>query len=315
MSFTFLRKYEIIIEREEVDFNDTSFPRQTTKVILATLNNNQIQGNFRFSSVSSSASADVNTLRIYNAEDEINKAVRQTGVKVTVKAGYEYDADIQNSSTQDLPIIYKGEVVKSKIYRNNTDTITELTLSSALTSKKESTTNISFNQNTNVQTILETVSKNLGLEAKVNLGDKSELTLTGSRSFNGNTVQILERECNRLGLTWYIQNEKIYIVNKDQLSKIIDTGIVYTIEPGRIKGTVNWSTENTLATSSQDVKTKVDFSAFLIPNLLIGDKVQIVLGDSLTTLVVDALEHKLDWRGDTWDTTITATTEPTNGGT
>lgn len=307
MAVTFLRKYQLVITSQEITFFNGNPATATPVIVKATIEENQIQANLKVSANSSVASADNNTVIIYNAEERVSKALRETGAKITLRAGYESDTSGVVSQSSDLPIIFIGEVVKMNEYRTQTDKVTKVTLSTTITNKKESTINATFPKNTKVKTIFETFAQQLGLEANIQLGDKEQETLTSDRSYNGNTIQILDKEVKRLGLASVIQNEKLFIANRDQLSSLIQGGLVYKIEAGRIKGTINWSVDTT--TSSQD-RIDVTLTTFLLPNILIGDSVEVLIDDSLTTLVIDAIEHNLDYRGDVWDTKITCKTEP-----
>lgn len=298
MANTFLKRYHITIESETEAGNR----------LLATVQDSHVKGKFKFSSAGTSASADNNSLYLYNVEERINKAVRQTGAKVIVRAGYYEDNGIITANPEEQPIIYKGEVVKAKVVRNNNDRITQITLSSAFTNKRQAVVSQDFPKNTLVKTMLENIAKTLDLEVVISLGEKETLRTTKARSVNGNTVQVLDRECNRLGITWLMQNEKVIITNKSQVNQAVKTASVYRINSGRIKGTVDWTTDKVNSESTEG-QLKADFVTFLLPTLQIGDQVEIENEGSFVTLTVEALEHSIDFYGDVWDTKIATKTE------
>lgn len=312
MPSTFIRKYQLKIYKP-IYKSFGSRGRRTTVAYTAgeyTLENYRIQGTFRFSSAGIASTADSHVISIYNAPEELTSILREPGIKAELRAGYENDNGVNYSDPSSLPLVFKGEKVKSKTYKDGLNTVTDILMSTALTEKRESITSELFLQNTPLKFVFDKLAEYTGLPATVVLDSEDfAKSLRKNIVVHGNTSSEIQKLATAYGLVHWYQNEQLYIGSARSLSIVNPKNTLYKINPGRIKGVVNWSTDDTIKAKGSDPSLKADFTTFLIPGLEIGNSVELEIEGSTVTLVVTSLEHELDTHGDLWDTRIVAESE------
>lgn len=310
MSLTFIRKYHISVSGTTGDNN----------LIEAEISEHQIQCVFKYSASSTATKADGHTIRMYNIPENMLSAIRQKGIKVIVRAGYEQDSGAIYRDNESLPVIFKGEVVKSNVERTETDTILDITLSNGYTEKARGIVDSDYKKGSRIFNALLSMGETLNLPVNIELGELSNLTFDKDSSFRGPTIEVLERITKRYGLNWYIQNEEVFITNRQQPSEVATQ--TYLVNTARIKGTISWSIEEGFTTLNEGkggqvpleaADVRATFSMFLVPTLKLGDKINVTIDNSELTLTVDVLEHRLDYYGKPWDTKVEATAKVQKG--
>lgn len=268
---------------------------------LLDVTEHQIQARITFSNKSGGAAATAQTIRIYNATKEAQRIFNTKNARIELRAGYLYE---QAAFTPDrLPLIFRGEIVTATTVRGNSEVITELVCSDAYTPKSGAFYAKTHKKGTSVATILEEVCKTFALEYNVDLGDKSEIKLDSNVPYNNTSVETLTLICKEFGLVWYIQNDKIFVTNNAQPSKIGKDGIA-AIPNSRIKGTVSLATDSSTAGEgvSQSV---VDFTMILYAGLDLGSLVEVIIDQMPAVFVVESLVYDLDYFRDNWHVKVT----------
>lgn len=312
MANTFIRKYHLTVYKP-IPKSFGSRGRRTTVAYNAgqyILENYRIQGTFRFSSAGVASTADSHTISIYNAPYELVSFLREPGIKVELRAGYENDNGVNYADSSSLPLVYKGEKVKSKTYRDGLNTVTDILMSTALTEKREAITSQFFPGSEPLESVIKKLASPMEIPTVVILGEEDAAkSLRKGMHIYGNAATEIQKLANSYGLVHWYQNETLYVGSARSLSIVNPKNTLYKIHPGRIKGIVNWSTDDTVKAKGADPSLKADFTTFLIPGLEIGNSVELEIDGDLVTLVVTSLEHELDTHGDLWDTRIVAEAE------
>lgn len=314
MPDTFLRKYQLRVYKpiprtfggggRQGSFS-TSLQSE-----LYTLENYRLQGTFRFSSTSVASTADSHVISVYNAPEELVSILRETGIKIELRAGYQSDNGVTYNDLNNLPLVFKGEKVRSKTYKDGLNTVTDILMSTALSEKRESISSEYFPGSTPIPALLKELTSSMEIPAVIVLGEEDAAkSLRKGMSIHGNSATEIQRLANAYGLVHWYQNEILYIASPRNLSIANPSNTMYRIEPGRIKGIVNWTTDDTVKTKSTDPSLKADFTTFLIPGLEIGNSVELEIEGNVVSLVVTSLEHDLDTHGEQWDTRIVAEAE------
>lgn len=320
MANTFLRKYQLSllspIRKETSNGGGSISSRKKTQdgstgySVLYTLDSYRLQASLRFSSSGVSSTADSHIISIYNAPDNLIKTLRESFVKVELKAGYENDNGISYSSNDSLPIIFVGEKVKSKTYKDGLNTVTDIFMSTALTEKREAISSELFLKSEPLPEFLRKLTSPINIPTTIVLDAVDSVkSLRKDLVVHGATATELQRICNSYGLVHWYQNEQLYIGSPNALSLVNPKNTLFKIDSGRIKGVVNWTTDDSIKSVDQDSSLKADFTTFLIPNMTIGSSVELEIEGVIVTLVVTSFEHELDTHGDSWDTRIVAEAE------
>lgn len=274
----------------------------TTDVALAEVTFNRIVSKIKFSSVSTSASSDSQSLSIYNLDRETINAMRITGAKIVLRAGYkEQFPDILPS---EFPVIYKGEIITSKVTREGNDTITELTLSSAATERKSAKVSEKFSSFSTLGYVLEQIANTVGIPVIINIGDKANKVLNKQKSWSGASLEVLERISNEYGLYTYISNEILQIVDRDDSGSVVNNPAI-EVSNERIKGSLSLSTDHTKTEVDSEV-VEVEFTMFLEPRVQVGSIVRVDVEGNTSDYKVETVIHRLDTHGNVWDTVVSA---------
>lgn len=281
-----------------------SVTKSKTELSLAEVTFNRVSAKIKFSGASSSASSDTHEISIYNLDRETISAIRTTGAKIVLRAGYQQQ--YPNDTPDKFPVVFKGEVVTSKVTRNGNDTITELTLSSAVTERKRSKISQKFSSNTSLGTVLRTIANEVGVPYVVDIGSKETLVLRKQKSWSGATLEVLDRIAKEYGLRVYFYNEVLQIVDLLANIQATSNNPAIVIDKERIKGSLSLSTDHT-KTEVDDEKVEVEFTMFLEPRIIVGSIVRVEVEGSINDFKVEAVIHRLDTHGAVWDTVVTAT--------
>lgn len=288
-----------ILSPQQQDFNKTS-----TDLSIAEITTNRIEAKIKFSGVSSVASSDTHTIKIYNLDRKTISFMRKSGVKVVLRAGYA--EQYPNTHPSRFPEVFKGEIITSKVLREGNSTATVLTLSSAVTERKKAIVSESFSSSESLLGVVETISKKMGIPYIINLGDKASITLGKHRSWSGPVLDVLDRIALEYDFRVYIVNE---ILTIDEFSSpILDNTkkvSVIEIRNDAIKGSVSLSTDHTKTLTTDEVK-EVEFTTLLEPRITVGSIVRLTVEGNTSDFKVETVVHKLDTHGPTWDTMVSA---------
>lgn len=310
MANTFLRKYQLrLYKRAKPNTGGGGSPTVRRKGVseLFTLENYRMQASIRFSSSGVASTADSHIISIYNAPEELISILRESEIMVELRAGYANDQGKEYVTGDDLPMVFKGEKVKSKTYKDGLDNVTDIIMSTAFSKKRDAVIGQFTPKETTLRKSLLAHASLIDLPVVMVLGDEDNVkTFRKGMWLTGSAVQNLADLAKSYGLIHWYQNETLYIGSASNIGKINPKALAYEIEPGRIKGIITWTYDDSIKTKSKDQTLKADFTTFLIPDLEIGNSVNLEIEGSKVTLVVTALEHNLDTHGDTWETRIVA---------
>lgn len=290
----FIRRYQITVLS----------PPSEGSSIKTVIRDNQISGSFHYNSTGTNVSPDLHKLIIYNPSPGNIVALRETGSKIKVQMGYQYESGLE-IDYDNLNTVFRGEIVKSDIVRTNSDTQVKLELSQGYTELKSAHVKETFPAGTPFTDILVRFAKTTDLSASVRLGTGTDRVIATSQTYNGATSETLERFCNRYKLRWYLENETIYVVSVDDKGAARAEAPTFTEVANRVKGTTSWTVDDQTKIGGAKT-TQVTLNLFLYSQIGLGDSITLTIEDAEVTVVVESIKHMVDYYGNQWDTRIIA---------
>lgn len=272
--------------------------------VMVDFTDHQIKASFRTSNIDTETNSSANVVNIYNVSPTIREAVKTKGAVLVCRAGYR-SGGFTDPST--LPVVYKGEIVKTDTQKNLTETVTTLLCSSGYSVKKSATFNRDFPKGTSVASIVTQMAESFSFRVSVDLGTEQSLQISKDMGFSGKTTEILEKFCKVYNLKWYIANDVTYVILKKEPSKVANR-VATTIPLDRVKGHLG-TTSDFSTVGADEIKTEVSFSMLLYAGLEVGDLINLDIDGKTSTFSIESLTVSLDFYGEDWDTQIIASTK------
>lgn len=275
----------------------------TAEYSLAEIDFNRMTAKIKFSSESSSASADTHSLSLFNLDRKTIESLRTEGAKIILRAGYKEQYPTRDLS--EFPEVFKGEVVSVKVKRVGNDTMTELTLSSAMTERKTARMTEGFKPTDTLGTVLRTIASHLDVPLVLNILWKENIPIGKHKTWSGEVLEVLDRLSKEYGLRVYLYNEVLQITDSLSSFESIKYNPVIEISNEQIKGSLSLSVDNLNSTPDEN-SVEVEFTSFLEPRIKLGSIVKVDVEGKSGEYEVVTIMHNLDTHGGPWDTRVIA---------
>jgi len=199
------------------------------------------------------SSANTSTMRIYNLSEERRNQLRKDRFTDTVYRGIQLEAGYGDTK----PIIFKGNISQAWSVRQGTNQITTIECFDGGYALVNGQISTQFAKGTNVNAIMEAITKTL---PKVDFGAIGDFEgkISRGNTYSGNTADILQQLS---GGSLFIDNERVYILNPDEI----------------IAGSIDVISADTgLLGSPVREETQIVFDMLFEPRLTIGQGIQLI---------------------------------------
>lgn len=271
-------------------------------------------------STSSSETPPITTISLYNIGHELISTLSSNyNLYIKVQAGYLYSGSYNVATTYaSLPIVFTGFVHYTETTRKGVDVVTTVHCTPAFDKLSKATINKAYAKGDLVNQIFKDLANSAkGLNLQLNFKEKDTLTLKSKKTVEGLSSVKLTELCHKWKLRSYIEDNTLYIVDKD--AKVKKGGTVHKIPLQRVKGVIETSTDLAQVIKERsEAVPEVSFTTFLYPSIRLYDGVKVQIPDYSNTaeagkpintieqeFVVMEYSHELDsGDGGTWETRI-----------
>ena len=221
-------------------------------------------------------------IKVYNCNEETSTALCTAGNHIILKAGYEDEI---------ITTILLGDIFKGSRKKEGVDNVVELEVAEGRTQIMSGTVSLSYGKNTSVSTVVNAFTSVLGFAVKgtekISASDKYEHGF----SYIGMASTGLRQVLNRVGLTYVIQNEMLYIKSPDE--NIDNLGL----RLNKNTGLLTLPTQISDKSNSSNIEGKTDnewsFTTMLFPQLVPGAVCKV----ESSTLNTDILIKEVVFKG------------------
>lgn len=233
------------------------------------------------------SNANSGSISIYNLSPVSRGLINEEGAKYIIRAGY---APIGDEAL--VKLLSSGDILDVETTRSGPDIITKFQIGEATKALREKTLDKSYKEGTAIKTVVDDMSKNLGV-AKATVKGLQDLVFNSGYSATGKIKDRLDELTEKQNLEWNVQNDELQILPKNGstdedavfLSK--DTGLLKAYP---VKAEVNGKPQ------LQDV---IRFEALLNPDIKVGRVVQII--SQIAELNRFVTVRKIQYSGDNKD--------------
>lgn len=257
-------------------------------------------------------------IKVYNLSDDTAQSLLSSNLKVILKAGYKEDYDQDN-----LPVVFSGQIKKSRRVLNGNENIVELTCVDGYTPsnaiKVSHTLKTTEDKTVTIYDIVDylvSVWRKNGISStktSINFDTLPTDRVNNPAFFRAGWVgegylrDIMDDICDSYGYQWYIVNATLYIQPKsdNRVRELfeLDTSLIKSIKDGSQDSTVD---------SNQTSKSRLNIVTLLNGDITEGKLVKIGSqasarsgqDDYFGVYKVISVKHTLDYRGSSWDTEL-----------
>lgn len=194
-------------------------------------------------------------IKIYNTNEETTKQLCTAGSHIILKAGYEDEV---------VSTILIGDIVKGEKSKDSSDTMVEIEVTDGRTNIMEGNISVSYAKDTDVSTVVQAFTDALGFPVKGTENITSSMKFAHGYSYIGMAGDGLKQVLNRVGLTYIIQNEMLYIKSPEQ--SVENLGLKLSKNTGLLTVPTHVSDKND--SSEQETKNRWKFNTMLFPQLM-----------------------------------------------
>jgi len=258
----------------------------------------QMEAVIKYNTVSSGKQTA--TIKILNLSEQ-SRLFITADTSVILKAGYLKD--------ELLPIVYVGQVISVETNLVGMDLVTTLVCSEAANILKNTTHIKTYDKGGTYLSIIEDLLKQFagrgipeGVDREWRQNERATKVFTKSISVKGNLSKTLVRICKNINFGWFISLGKI-TVRPIESGSFQDT---IKIVPANVKGRIKQSDDkSTLGTfSSKTTQSGIKLSTYLNGNISTNTLLEVTFGDFQGTYRISSVTHRLNFRGDLWDTEV-----------
>lgn len=260
------------------------------------------------------------TIQLYNLDLEDAKQIKEDDMLI-LKAGYKQDVTkiqtaVGEGIVEDLPILFVGQVVIIRTYREEQDMITEIICGDSISVKKNVKVTASWPPGTTRLKVIQDMAKLAAangvptgsIQTRNLLPDGKTLGTLNAAYIAGYSVQgflfdELEKLCEASGMRAYTALGKLYVEPK-QVTRTVE---VIRVTPAHIKGNIAPETDNTGKLSGENTNNKTGLTL----NLFLSGRIQpnqiLSLSGTLDydgEYQITSVDHELNFRGEMWDTIV-----------
>jgi len=171
------------------------------------------------------------TLTIYGLEEETINKLEEDFVYVTLYGGYG----------KDIKLISLGNISKLKVSYNEATTVVVISYQDGARQYRESRVNKTYPAGTSYYSIIKDLASTMNYADPKVLDIDTTKTISNSKTLSGSSAKYLREYCDKMGLSFSVQNNKM-IIKKDD-SGIDDINFAFVInEDSGLVGSVDKNT-------------------------------------------------------------------------
>lgn len=239
-------------------------------------------------------SANSATVRIWNISEDKRSRIKDYGDQITLRAGYREDAGEQ--------LLFIGNTTQVSHLFDQPEIITTLEAGDGESILNQKYISYSFEEGSTVREIIELVAERMGINISEFSIFPNDIYRQGD-SFTGMAKDALDKLCNRVNLTWSVQNGFLQILPKNQGSTKppaeinADTGMI---------GIPQRFTSKRMNLYNSNIQTGWRVKTLLRPDINPGDRVRIksVRADINGLFYVYSIRHEGDNYSPQWESTL-----------
>lgn len=239
-------------------------------------------------------------IKVYNLTDtNVNFITAES--TVILKAGYRKD--------QVLPIIYSGQVTKVSTEKVGPDYITTIVCGDGKNVLKNTTYSKTYLKTTTYEAVINdmlTQFADRGLPTnQFTLNQRTSRALSKALVKEGSLSTSLTDVCNDIDYGWYITLGKLNVHPKEQDGLIESVDII----ANNVKGVISLIDDKaTVKTFSAAAKPQgIKLTTFLNGQITTNTTLNVKFGAFEGTYKITSVTHKLNFRGNIWDTEVECT--------
>lgn len=241
---------------------------------------------------SETKSTNLSKLTIYNLSKPTRNAITEIDDLCIVQVGYK---------EQGLTTIFAGDIKEVSHNTTPPDITTILNLGDGYTTTRESYSNVSFKEDTNIKTVLQKIVGDLKLSTKnFDFNEIKDFVFKGGFQASAPTRDVLNDLSKTGDFEWSIQNDRLKITSKN-----VTTGdaIVFLTPKS---GLIDTPERITFIEDGQNQKKGWKLRTLLMPTILPGDFVAVQSKEieRKTAFRVVDIRHDGDTHGPDWTSTI-----------
>lgn len=241
---------------------------------------------------SSDQTKNTATIRIWNLAQATRDKIDKQGASITLLAGY-----VQAGGEETL---FVGDVVRANQRYVSPDWITEIELKDGNNAVKQSRLSESFKEGTTLETVIKTLTKDMGLPIKELSGIPSEQFSQGL-SVTGPTADTLDKLASSYNLEWSIQDNEIQIVKEYTANS--DTVIILDESSGLLGSPESIQSEGAKLEGAQTKTKQLKVLSLLIPKISPARTLDIQSLQVSGLFRVKTVQHAGDTHSGDWKST------------
>lgn len=221
-------------------------------------------------------------IRLFNLTPDSTAYCTGKGLTARIIAGYE------GREKQ----IFIGGIDKATPGREGVDTFIDIIADDGGHKYRSARVNRTFKGSTTTRQVIDALASDLGLPGGF-IDDFPDMKLGEGLTLYGPARDQLDRLAEMLGADWYIQDEALYLLKRDNTQA---EGPLITPETGLIGSPV--------AIEEKGKPSKLEVTTLLLPELMPGQRIQLKSRQYQGIFKVEELEHQGQFNtGSTWYTT------------
>lgn len=225
-------------------------------------------------------------VKIYNCNGDTEAALCAAGNHLILKAGYEDEV---------VSTVIIGDIVKGERRRSGNDTYVEVEVSDGREAMMNGQVSLSYATETDVATVVQGFTDVLAFPVKGTDKIPSGEKYMHGYSFIGMATDGLTQALNRVGLTYTVQNEMLYIREPGEETE--DSGLELSPESGLLTLPCHVSDKGNTAEITEETKNRWKFTAMLFPQLMPSATCKV----KSSTLNSNIIIEQATFKGDNWD--------------
>ncbi len=171
---------------------------------------------------SSEKTSDRTSIQIYNLNETSRATLQEKNVIVRLDVGYQ----------DNLDELFVGNISKGSSDRQGNAWVTTIEAGDGQDALKNAQVNTTLGPGANTKQVLETLASSLGKGIGTIKGVVSNKLFQNGITLTGDVETRIDEVVDKMGLEWYIQDDKLHVLPPDEPSE--DIGILLTPNTGLI---------------------------------------------------------------------------------
>lgn len=262
----------------------------------------QMQADIRGTTRSPGSDLVSATIKVYNVSEATRNFISRANLNVILKAGYANDPE--------LPIVFSGQIVQVSTKRKGSDQITTIVCKDGYVPRNTIRISRSY-----VETSYADIFSDLSDIWAANGIKSSNVTLNTDQtplalpqppsflltdwSYEGYLSQAMDDICRELDYEWFIVNSTLFV----QPRRFRDLISVAELNESQIKS-IKDQQDNFRSQTTNPDRNGLSVVTFLDGRFDQSKRLNIIGGERSGSYKIVAVNHRLDYRGMSWDTEL-----------